>query len=135
MSIIEFHHNHGLDQAYYLFRAAVVFPEIECAGTWRENALPSLKRELEFTITDEGVQKENSPGYHQHTGAYVFRIMESIERRTNQVLSPRTRRLENEVLKFNVVVAQPDSILPEIGDTSPGTRLHSQLPNLKTLAW
>ena len=130
-----YRHNHGLDQADYLFRGSVIFPELEGADRWHRNALPRMKEEIEFMMSSEGIQKENSPGYHTGHGASAFWRLQWVEHYTGQALSPALAKLEDEALKFATVIAQPDGLLPQLGDTGAGGRLRISLPNLKNLSW
>lgn len=128
-------HNHGLDQADSLFLASAVFSELEQAENWRKNSLPRLQSELENLISAEGVVTENSPSYHVGHAASVFQRLARVAHYTGETLPGRLQSLENEVLKFATIIAQPDGFLPQIGDTQPNVRMRIFLPNLEKLPW
>lgn len=128
-------HNHGLDQADYLLRAALIFPELEYSSRWRVDALARFKREIEFMMSSEGIQKENSPAYHMSYGASAFRRIQWFEHYIDKDISTSLSNLEDEALKFATVITQPNGYLPQIGDTGADVRLNISLPNLKTLSW
>ncbi|MFW5879426.1 MAG: heparinase II/III domain-containing protein [bacterium] len=58
------HTNHGYDQAWIIIFIASYCPQ----ATWAKSALDiaqkRLKSEVDFAFTEQGVHKENSPGYH-----------------------------------------------------------------------
>ncbi|OLF41157.1 heparinase II/III family protein [Psychrobacter sp. Rd 27.2] len=107
------HTNHGLEQVRMLLTLSVVFKN----HSWQDLALTRLKSELDFSFTDEGVHKENSPGYHQ----FVFKLFISIFRKLPKSvlgnLEVDFRDRASHSLEFLTYILRPDRNLPIIGDT------------------
>ena len=107
------HTNHGLEQVRVLMLLGLILDN----KSWVDTSICRLNDELEFSFTNEGVHKENSPGYHQ----FVFKVFLSmIEEFTSYVLKdlgPKFNDIASKALTYITYILRPDNNLPIIGDT------------------
>lgn len=66
--------NHGLFQVFGLNLLCVVASDREPCSSGRDFATRMLTRILDHQFTDEGVHRENSPGYHEFTRKTLIRL-------------------------------------------------------------
>lgn len=107
--------NHGFDQAMIILTIGAMF-DAERLETQRLISRQRLKEEIEFAFTDEGVHKENSPGYQKFMLGRLkqLRTLESLgEQNITQIAESYIEKAEI----FLVAITLPDGSLPMIGDT------------------
>ncbi|WP_334065364.1 heparinase II/III family protein [Alteromonas genovensis] len=109
------HTNHGFDQAtsVYIIGLYTNYP------VWKsffELSETRLIEEIEFAYTDEGVHKENSPGYHVFMLRRLSRFSKLNKLCANNV-SKKAMLLEERATNFKEALTLPDGTLPIIGDT------------------
>lgn len=107
------HTNHGLEQARVLLLLGTYFQD---RGA-QQVAVERISSELEFSFTEEGVHKENSPGYHQ----FVLKVfLNIIGRFPKDILGDLAKQFDDigvKALGFLAHIIRPDGYLPIIGDT------------------
>lgn len=109
--------NHGLDQAFSLYRAAVVFPLFKESSGFRQIALERLSFELLKSFADDGVHIENSPEYHDMVLASTLQIDSFVHSMEGTgVLKERSKLVES-ALSFLAYIIRPDGKFPPIGDS------------------
>lgn len=107
--------NHGFDQSMIVLTISAMF-DSEQFETHRLMSRQRLKAEIKFAFTDEGVHKENSPGYQK------FMLARLKQLRTLALLNETviSELAENYIVKaeeFLRVITLPNGYLPMIGDT------------------
>lgn len=107
------HTNHGLEQARVLLLLGVYFQDQKA----QEIAVGRISSELEFSFTEEGVHKENSPGYHQFVLKVFLNIIARFPKEILGDLATRFDEIGTKALSFLTHIIRPDGYLPIIGDT------------------
>nr|WP_136251677.1 heparinase II/III family protein [Ningiella ruwaisensis] len=110
--------NHGFDQATAVFIIGLYtsYPVWKPFFELSENR---LIEEIEFAYTEEGVHKENSPGYHIFMLRRLNRFNKLGELYANKV-SEKAIILEERAKLFKEALTLPDGTLPLVGDTRGG---------------
>lgn len=112
------HTNHGFDQAQAVYALALYVD----AAYWQCELLVARRRlvgEIRFAFTDEGVHKENSPGYH----LFMMRRLKKLERLESvgdKAVGPEAKRIQEGAERFLKAITLPDGTLPMVGDTRGG---------------
>jgi hypothetical protein len=109
------HTNHGFDQALVVY-SIVMYRSDNIWQRHAEQASARLQDELSFAFTDEGVHKENSPGYHKFMLGRVKTLIGLKELGDTQVSSVATLYV-NKATAFLEAITLPNGFLPMIGDT------------------
>ncbi|MHC9035394.1 heparinase II/III family protein [Cobetia marina] len=112
------HTNHGFDQAMAVFSLGLH------AGRklWQAESELAEKRlidEVRFAFTEEGVHKENSPGYH----VFMMRRLEKLvrlEQLGETTVGIEARKIQEGAERFLEAITLPDGTLPMVGDTRSG---------------
>ncbi len=109
------HTNHGFDQAMISLTVSLMFEDADLEEC-RERSKARLKDELEYAFSDEGVHKENSPGYQKFMlerlrQLTVFSILGELE------FSEIVDKYLTNATQFLKVITLPNGKLPLIGDT------------------
>lgn len=109
------HTNHGFDQAMILLTISIMFKNDELEPQ-RLVSRQRLEEEIKFAFTDQGVHKENSPGYQK------FMLGRLKQLSTLNVLGEQqvSKLAENHIKKakkFLMAITLPNGYLPMIGDT------------------
>ncbi|MDO6578821.1 heparinase II/III domain-containing protein [Alteromonas stellipolaris] len=112
------HTNHGFDQATVVFIIAL-YTNYPNWKSFFELAEDRLIEEIEFAYTEEGVHKENSPGYHIFMLRRLTRFSKLGDLHTNKV-SDRAMLLEERATDFKEALTLADGTLPLVGDTRGG---------------
>ena len=63
--------NHGLDQDIALLQAAWVMRGLAESGPWMDTALSRLRMTVALLVSEGGVMREHSPGYHLSTQRHL----------------------------------------------------------------
>jgi len=111
--------NHLIGETAGLFTCGVLFPAFRDAARWRRKGLAIFAREMVDQTYADGVNKEQSPGYHRFIvdfGLLVFRLCT-----LNGIAAPRpfVQRLER-LLEYEQAVGPPDNNMPMLGDCDDG---------------
>ncbi|CAM3611541.1 heparinase II/III family protein [Halomonas lysinitropha] len=114
------HTNHGFDQAMAVFSLGLH------AGRklWQAESDLAEKRlidEVKFAFTEEGVHKENSPGYH----VFMMRRLEKLvrlEQLGETTVGIEARIIQEDAERFLEAITLPDGTLPMVGDTRGGQK-------------
>lgn len=112
------HTNHGFDQATAVFIIGLYTNH----SVWKpffELSENRLIEEIEFAYTEEGVHKENSPGYHIFMLRRLTRFSKLGELYANKV-SEKAALLEERATNFKEALTLVDGTLPIVGDTRGG---------------
>lgn len=112
------HTNHGFDQATAVFIIRLYTNH----STWKpffELSENRLIGEIDFAYTEEGVHKENSPGYHIFMLRRLTRFRKLGELCANKV-SEKAGLLEERATNFKEALTLEDGTLPMVGDTRGG---------------
>lgn len=109
--------NHGLDQSFALYQAALIFKFLKSSDDAKAIALTRLKYELNKSFSAEGVHIENSPEYHCVILSSTLQVNSYIEEVEGSGLLGDTSKFINEALIFLAHCIKPDGKLVPIGDT------------------
>lgn len=109
------HTNHGFDQAMISLTVCLMF-ENSNFDEYKKISKIRLKDELEYAFSEEGVHKENSPGYQKFMlerlrQLTVFSILGEME------FSEVIEKYLSNASKFLEVITLPNGLLPLVGDT------------------
>lgn len=107
------HTNHGLEQSRVLLLLGIFFNDSKA----RILAVNRLSSELDFSFTEEGVHKENSPGYHQFVLKVFLNIVSRFPKYALGDLEMKFSSIGTKALEFIAHILRPDGKLPIIGDT------------------
>src|SRR5690606_16367267 len=113
--------NHGFDQSDILLRTCLIFPDCNELKAARTVSRERLLDEISFAFTDQGVHKENSPGYHQYMMARLKSLSAYKELGDDELAATGEIVLEN-AKRFLKAITLPDGTLPIIGDTRGGEK-------------
>lgn len=110
-----FHTNHGFDQAMVVLTVSLMFDGVKF-DSYRRISRNRLKEEINYAFTDEGVHKENSPGYQK------FMLSRLKQLKIFSLLGDRDISSSVEVYLekaegFLKAITLPNGFLPLIGDT------------------
>lgn len=105
--------NHGLEQVRVLILLGLILNN----KAWVAISILRLNDELEFSFTNEGVHKENSPGYHQFVFKVFLSIIEEFPSYVLKDLGPKFNDIASKALTYITYILRPDKNLPIIGDT------------------
>lgn len=109
------HTNHGFDQAMMLLIASSMLNDskfIKYAATAERRLLD----EIDFAFTEEGVHKENSPGYQKFMYQRLIQLKE-LDVFGIKGLSNYIEGLIKKTRDFFAAITMPNGMLPMIGDT------------------
>lgn len=112
------HTNHGFDQAMIALTIGLMFERDEFEP-YRVKNRERLKDEVNFAFTNQGVHKENSPGYQKMmlTRLKQLRVLAQFgENNISQMVECYINNAED----FLRVITLPNGYLPMIGDTRGG---------------
>jgi len=109
------HTNHGFDQAMIALTIGLMF-DCEKFGPHRQINRQRLKNEVIFAFTNEGVHKENSPGY-QKMMLGRLKLLRTLALLGEQEISELGERYIENAEGFLKAVTLPNGYLPMIGDT------------------
>lgn len=112
------HTNHGFDQAMIALTIASMFAVDEFEA-YRQRNRERLKDEVTFAFTDEGVHKENSPGYQKMMLGRLMQLR-TLAPLGEQEVSQMGERYIEKAEAFLRAVTLPNGYLPMIGDTRGG---------------
>lgn len=107
------HTNHGLEQVRVLMLLGLILDN----KSWVDTSIFRLNDELDFSFTNEGVHKENSPGYHQFVFKVFLSIIEEFPSYVLKDLGPKFNDIASKALTYITYILRPDNNLPIIGDT------------------
>lgn len=114
------HTNHGFDQAMAVFSLGLHVGR----ALWQAESDLAEKRlidEVRFAFTEEGVHKENSPGYH----VFMMRRLEKLvrlEQLGETTVGIEARNIQEGAERFLEAITLPDGTLPMVGDTRGGQK-------------
>ncbi len=110
------HTNHGFDQALDLYTICLMWNRIGFLKDAECIAKARLLDEIAVAFTEQGVHKENSPGYQ----GYMYqrlKVVQRLEVLGEKEVSQRVSELASRVFKFWQLITLPNGKLPLIGDT------------------
>lgn len=111
------HTNHGIEQSRILATAAYVLDGHQASARRWDTAMARLANELAFAFTREGVNVENSPGYHDYVCNAFLKVVRAFPRDRMQTLRRSIDALMPKAMRFLTHIVRPDGKLPIIGDT------------------
>lgn len=109
--------NHGLDQAFALYRASLIFNFLKSSDSTKSIALTRLKYELNKSFSAEHVHIENSPEYHYYILSTALQVNSYVEAVEGDGLLGNTGEFIEGALNFLAHCIKPDGKLVPIGDT------------------
>ncbi len=112
------HTNHGFDQAMIALTIGLMFAQEEFGLHCQLNRR-RLKDEVTFAFTDEGVHKENSPGYQKMMLGRLGQLR-TLAALGEQNISTLGERYIEKAEVFLRAITLPNGYLPMIGDTRGG---------------
>jgi hypothetical protein len=112
------HTNHGFDQALIALTIASMINSTDFE-VYRQHNRRRLRDEVTFAFTDEGVHKENSPGY-QKTMLGRLKQLRALASLGEQDVSRMGERYIQKAEDFLRAITLPNGYLPMIGDTRGG---------------
>lgn len=114
------HTNHGFDQSMIALTIASVFASDKFEA-YRQRNRERLKDEVAFAFTDEGVHKENSPGYQKMMLARLKQL-KTLALLGELVISQMGERYIGRAEAFLRAITLPNGYLPMVGDTRGGDK-------------
>jgi hypothetical protein len=109
------HTNHGFDQAMIVLTITSMF-EVAGFEIFRDRSRDRLKEEISFAFTEEGVHKENSPGY-QKMMLGRLKQLRALALLGEKDVSTFGEKYIAKAETFLRVITLPNTYLPMIGDT------------------
>lgn len=109
------HTNHGFDQAMIGLMIGLMFASDQFAH-YRDQNRRRLADEVSFAFTEQGVHKENSPGYQKMMLARI-RQLAAFSNLGEHQISEMGRSYIEAATNFLRAITLPDGNLPLIGDT------------------
>ncbi|WP_334158876.1 heparinase II/III family protein [Achromobacter insolitus] len=109
--------NHGLDQAFALYQASLIFSTFDFSPAARTIALERLGYELVKSFSSEHIHIENSPEYHGVILSSTIQINSFIESCENNGVLGDTSKFINGAIEYFAHIIRPDGNLPTIGDS------------------
>ncbi|MBB3192208.1 heparinase II/III family protein [Halomonas cerina] len=109
------HTNHGFDQAMIALTIGLMFARDDF-GSHRQRNRERLKDEVTFAFTDEGVHKENSPGYQKMMLGRLKQLRTLAPLGEQEILQLGKRYIDK-AEAFLRAITLPNGYLPMIGDT------------------
>ena len=109
-------------EALGLFYVATLFPEFCDAARWRELAVDTLVTESEAQVSSDGVHFEQSTCYQRYTVETYLHFLLLAARNGVDIPAPIGERVR-QMVEFLLVIRQPNSAIPAIGDDDGGSLL------------
>lgn len=109
------HTNHGFDQAMIALTISLMFDRDDF-DSYRQCHRERLIDELNFAFTEEGVHKENSPGYQKYMLGRL-RALVGLRGLGENIISTIADKYVKAAEKFLEAITLPNGYLPAIGDT------------------
>lgn len=107
--------NHLIGNLVGLFVLAAFYPEFRRSDKWYKMSLKLLNREIKQQVYSDGVDYEQSIGYHKYV--VDFCLLPAIFARFNsKVLPPSFMEKLEKMLEFLMHVSQPNGLTQPIGD-------------------
>lgn len=111
------HNNHGFEQARITLVLATHLDKLPNAMAVKKLALHRLNDELRFAFTEQGVHKENSPGYHCFMLKQLKHIDRFLKQNAQSIDGLNTEDLISKAEKFLYLISFDNGEIPLIGDT------------------
>ena len=121
--------NHGLDQSYFLFLASVSLTISNRSIDFKNIALERLSYELMAGFSEECVNTENSPEYHDISFSNVLGINRCVKDIEGVDIIDNFDLFADKALHFLACILRPDGCFPPIGDSTirPPRSAYSEL--------
>jgi hypothetical protein len=110
------HTNHGFDQAMIVFVASNYFDH-EAFKKYSDVSQERLVDELQFAFTEQGVHRENSPGYQKFMTGRLENL-KGLHDLGDVHVSTLAQKLVKKAGAYLRAVTLPNGLLPIIGDTT-----------------
>ncbi|WP_429099771.1 heparinase II/III domain-containing protein [Aeromonas rivipollensis] len=110
------HTNHGFDQMLILYRTCLIFSTPGFLSGIKELSKNRLLDELSFSFTDQGVHKENSPGYQQFMLSRIKELIKLSDLGDIDICD-QAQLLIDRAEGFLHAITLPNNKIPIIGDT------------------
>jgi hypothetical protein len=114
--------NHIIAEATGLIVVGVTFPEFRAAKTWRETGLSLLKEQAIIQIHPDGVNKEQSMGYHRFV-TELYLIVVGLSRQGVLPHEPILEDTLERMLDYGFYTLTPIGTVPMWGDSDYGRAL------------
>ncbi|MGG5152596.1 heparinase II/III family protein, partial [Alcaligenes aquatilis] len=116
-----FHTNHGFDQAMIVLTVSLMFDGVEF-DSYKKINRNRLKEEISYAFTDEGVHKENSPGYQKFMLSRLKQL-NIFSLLGDEEISSSVELYLKKAESFLKAITLPNGYLPLVGDTRLETGL------------
>lgn len=126
------HNNHGFEQARISLLVATEIPELILANEATLLAITRIEDEIRFAFTEEGVHKENSPGYHWFMLKQLLSLRTFLSENNYSLDSIDFDKLISKAERFLNHIALSDGSLPLIGDTERKPAYQSFVKKLRS---
>ena len=128
--------NHLIGETAGLFAFSVLFPQFEESARWRALSLKVFSEALSSQIYADGVNKEQSTGYHRFVVDFILVVVQLAERNAVPVPPAILDRL-HAMLRYEAAILPPNRIVPPIGDGDDGRgiALSEYVPFYDFSAW
>ena len=111
--------NHIIGEAAGLLTVGVLFPEFAQSAEWTETGLSVLEDEAERQTWEDGVNKEQTTGYHRFVLDLLLWVL-VLQRRGVCRRSATIEGIVERMLDYTLYAMTPDGRLPQIGDCGEG---------------
>jgi hypothetical protein len=110
--------NHGIMMDRALLQLSLFFQSEDKYSRWKEIALDRLSIQIKSSFTNEYINVENSPEYHNHTYLLFKELYDFIE--INQVKTNfgNLKNMIDNIYSNHLQMLKPDLSYPLIGDTN-----------------
>jgi hypothetical protein len=110
------HTNHGFDQALVLCTTSLLWEGVSIFEGASQLAIARLLDEIDYAFTEQGVHKENSPGYQKFMIGRLDQLKD-LRILGASFLSDHSSAIQLKAEKFLSAMTMPNGFLPLIGDT------------------
>ena len=111
--------NHYLSNGVGLLFLGILLSDFSEAAAWRRKGLEIVWGEMEQQVHPDGVDFEQSIGYHGLVAEFWYSCVALCERNHVPVPPPVRDRLER-MFDFMLAITRPDGTFPQIGDNDDG---------------
>lgn len=110
---------HLFGEAYALFLAGTLFPELKDASEWQQIGHDILLTELDRQFTADGMHAELSTAYHGYAAEFLLSVV-SLYQQRGAKLERRFRERLDQATRVLVTLQRPDGTWPHLGDEDGG---------------
>jgi len=111
----QINNNHLISEAAGLALIGIIFPEFKEAERWRKRGMDILESELDIQILPDGVDWEQSTGYHKFVTDLYLQTVNLAMRNGVQVSKAFLSKL-SQMIEFLNYITKTDGRIPVVGD-------------------